>query len=169
MPEATKSTAPLRRFEVFVRGLPIPQGSSRAFRNKRTGQPITVTKTGNLVAWRHAIQTVLSFYWDGAPIDGPVALSLIFIFPRVKSAPKRVFHIVTPDEDKLCQAALDAMTGVAFTDDARVFAPTPLGIYGDEPGVHIFLRELGETAEALRAFRLECADREFDAVKGARA
>jgi len=158
-----------RPFVIFVRGLPQAQGSARAFVNKATGQPILVSKTRNTNEWRQAIKTVLSWEWHRPPIDGAVALSLIFVFPRPKSLKKgKLFHTVRPDKSKLLRAVEDALTGVAYTDDARVFAPTPIGIYGDEPGVHILLREMEETPAALFAFRLEHAQREFDLLKGAK-
>lgn len=156
-----------RPFSIFVRGIPQPQGSGRAFLNKATGQPIYVSKTRNTSEWRQAIKTVVSWEWHCPPIDGPVALSLIFVFPRPKSLKKgRLFHTVRPDESKLLRAVEDALKGVAYTDDARVFAPTPIGIYGDEPGVHILLREVEETAEAIHEFYLAHSQRVFDLVQG---
>jgi Holliday junction resolvase RusA-like endonuclease len=159
-----------RTWSAFIRGLPQPQGSGQAFVNPKTHRAIYSSMTPGVREWRQVVKNYLSMNWDAsAPFDGAIAASFIFVFPRVKSAPKRVFHTVSPDEDKLCRAMLDALTkGAAITDDARVFAPTPIGIYGDEPGVHILLRELEETAEALMAFRLEHAQGEFDLVKEAR-
>ncbi len=155
-----------RTLTFFVRGLPRPQGSGQP-RLSKSGKPFLVTKTANLTSWRHALATVLSWEWHWPPIDGPVALSLIFVFPRPKSAPKRVLHTVTPDEDKLARAVLDAFKGVVFTDDSRVYAPTPIGIYGDEPGVHVYICESEETAQDVHAFYLEHAERVFDLLKGA--
>ena len=159
-----------RSWSGFVRGLPQAQGSSRAFRNAKTGQPILVSKTRNVTEWRQAIRFTLCSEWQGAPIDGAVGLSLIFVFPRPKSAKKgKIFHTTRPDGSKLLRAAEDAMTGVAYVDDSRVMVSAVVKVYGDEPGVHILLREVEETAEALMAFRMEHADKEFGLLKGVKA
>jgi len=156
-----------RSWSGFVRGLPQAQGSSRAFRNAKTGQPILVSKTRNVTEWRQAIRFTLCSEWQGAPIDGAVGLSLIFVFPRPKSAKKgKIFHTTRPDGSKLLRAAEDAMTGVAYVDDSRVMASAVVKLYGDEPGVHILLREVEETAEAAYEFYLEHGQRVFDLVKG---
>jgi len=158
----------MRQWQGFVRGLPQAQGSARAFRNPRTGQPILVSKTRNVTEWRQAIRFVLQSEWLGAPTEGAVGLSLIFVFPRPKSAKKgKVFHTTRPDGSKLLRAAEDAMTGVAYVDDSRVQSGV-VKVYGEEPGVHIFLCEVEETAEAAYAFYLEHGQRVFDAVKGAK-
>ena len=159
-----------RTWSGFIHGLPQPQGSGQAFVNPKTHRAIYSSMPTSVRDWRQAVKAYLAINWDaGAPFDGAIAASFIFVFPRVKSAPKRVFHIVAPDEDKLLRAMLDALTkGAAITDDARVFAPTPIGIYGEEPGVHIYLCELEETAEAAYVFYLEHGQRVFDAVKGAK-
>ena len=157
-----------KSFAFVVRGLPQPQGSARAFNNPKTGRAFIVSKSRNVSEWRQAIKTNLTWEWRGPPIDGPVGLGLIFVFPRPKSLKKgRVLHTTRPDGSKLLRAVEDAMTGVAYTDDKQVQSMV-LKVYGDEPGVHIYICELEDTAEALMAFRLECADREFALVKRAR-
>jgi Holliday junction resolvase RusA-like endonuclease len=150
-----------RTFNVFVRGIPKPQGSGRAFLNKRTGQPIYVSKTRNVSEWRQAIKDMVAWQWEGPPIDGAVALSLVFISTRPKSAHKRVFHTVTPDVDKLTRAVGDALKGVAYTDDSRVISSAPTKLYGDEPGVHILLWEI-ESPDDLFVFYLAHGQRVFD-------
>jgi len=151
-----------RTFDVFIHGIPQPQGSGQAFLNPKTKKPIYSSMTPSVREWRQVVKNYLSLNWCGSPFDGNIVASLIFVFPWVKSAPKRIFHIVSPDEDKLCRAMLDALTkGAAITDDARVFAPTPIGIYGDEPGVHILLQEI-ESPEDVFAFYLAHGQRVFD-------
>ena len=70
----------MRQWQGFVRGLPQAQGSARAFRNPKTGQPILVSKTRNVTEWRQAIRFVLQSEWQGVSIEGAVGLSLIFVF-----------------------------------------------------------------------------------------
>jgi len=151
-----------RKFGLFVRGLPQAQGSARAFINKRTGQPILVSKTRNVTEWRQTIKDIVAWQWEGPPLDGAVALSLVFIVPRPPSAPKkRLFPATRPDVDKLARAAHDALKGVAYTDDSRVITGAPTKLYGDEPGVHILLQEI-ESPEDVFAFYLAHGQRVFD-------
>jgi Holliday junction resolvase RusA-like endonuclease len=54
---------------------------------------------------------------------GPVKVQITFHLPRPKSRPKRHTHPdVRPDLDKLQRAVLDALTGIAWRDDAQVCA-----------------------------------------------
>lgn len=106
----------------WVAGQPVTQGSSRAFVSSKTGRAFVATgaKAGPLADWRHAIATeARSEFAQG--LLGPVAVELKFYLPRPVSRPKRErFPDRKPDADKLARAALDALTGVAFRDDAQV-------------------------------------------------
>ena len=157
---------PARTWIGFIHGMPQSQGSGQPFVNKKTGKPIYSSMPTSVRDWRQAVKAYLAINWDaGSPLDGAIVASFVFVFPRVKSAPKRIFHTVGPDEDKLLRGMLDALVkGAAITDDARVFAPTPIGIYGDEPGVHILLQEI-EGPEDLFAFYLAHGQRVFDLLQ----
>lgn len=115
-----------------VRGEPKTQGSTRAF--IRGGRPIITSDTKGLKPWRDVIG------WEaqramggGEPYDGPVSVKLRFTLRRPKgqwsvagirrpSAPP--FPATKPDVDKLVRAALDALTGVCYLDDAQVVSVT---------------------------------------------
>jgi Holliday junction resolvase RusA-like endonuclease len=68
-----------------------------------------------------------------------------FRVPRPKSAPKRVLWPATrPDLDKLCRHAADALSGLIYTDDARVvelIASKTFAI-GEPPGVRITVEDI---------------------------
>lgn len=76
-------------------------------------------------------------------IEGPAAVSLEFSVPKPKSAPKKrdVLPHKRPDLDKLVRAALDAMSGVAFRDDAQIVDITATKRYGT-PGVYVRIEQL---------------------------
>jgi Holliday junction resolvase RusA-like endonuclease len=157
-----------RSLAFFVRGLARPQGSGQP-RVSKAGKPYLITKTANLASWRHAVATVLSWEWHWPPIDGPVGLGLIFVFPRPKSLKKgRRLHTTRPDGSKLLRAVEDALTGVAYVDDSRVQSAVSK-VYGDEPGAHIYICELEDSVEGLFEFRLQQGQREFDVLKEAKA
>ena len=108
-----------------VYGVPIPQGSKTAFVVKGRAV-ITDGKKGTaLREWRQAIAAEarqwLQAHDAPSPIDAPVSLTVTFYLPRPKSAPKRVrFPASKPDLDKICRSVGDALTGIAYTDDARI-------------------------------------------------
>ena len=108
--------------------------------------------------WRRAIADAARAAMDLLPADeqraatGAVSVTLDFLLPRPKghlgtgrnagvlreSAP--VDPLSKPDLDKLARAVLDALTGIAWVDDAQVtdlvaakrFSPRP-----DQAGVHV--------------------------------
>jgi len=126
-----------------VVGVAIPKGSTKAFgyyaKNRATGQillnkhgkPILLASTSaanpKTKSWQmlvadgasHAIQS-LSAVERALFVDG-VRLTVAFYLPRPKSLPKRVTaHTKAPDLDKLIRSVGDALTKVAFHDDAQI-------------------------------------------------
>lgn len=114
-------------FGFVVRGIPVPQGSMRAFLPKGTKRPVVVHgKPKELSSWRHDIQheAARSAKEVGllSPTSGPVEVYLRFYLRVPKSLPKTKKKRPTkrPDIDKLARSALDALTGVIFEDDSQV-------------------------------------------------
>lgn len=113
---------------IAVIGIPITQGSKSAFPYRRANGTMGVRvtegkKAGALADWRRAIaaeaRAVLGR--DGIPIAGPVSLEATFYVPRPASAPKRVtLPAKKPDCDKLLRSACDALSKIAYEDDARI-------------------------------------------------
>lgn len=146
-----------------VRGLPVAQGSVRAF--VRGNRAVVVGVSSPLAAWRHAIATeARAAIEDAAPLSGPVSVMLAFRFARPQShylpanakRPVRVlrldapdFMARTPDADKLARASLDALTAVVWIDDAQVAVLTVVKKYvsaaNPAPGVRISVRSLPVT------------------------
>lgn len=129
---------------VFVPGVPVPQGSTRAFVVK--GRAVTTAANVKTRPWRADLQAGLAYHLQRTGIagialpTGPVAVGLSFVMPRRKSEPKRTTpaHTRKPDLDKLIRAVLDAMTGIVFTDDAQVNrileAEKRTAAIGEQPG-----------------------------------
>ena len=57
-----------------------------------------------------------------SPLSGPLSVSVVFIFPRLKSSRSaaREVKATRPDIDNLLKAVLDGLNGVAFHDDGQV-------------------------------------------------
>ena len=135
----------------FVHGIATPQGSARAFVNKRTNRAIVTSDNKGLKGWRQTIADVAQEH--AHMLDGAVGVRLTFVMPRTKSLPKSRWKpmVTRPDIDKLARAALDALTGIFYTDDARV---TDLHVYkryasiGGPVGVEVTVWEpVAEDAE----------------------
>jgi Holliday junction resolvase RusA-like endonuclease len=129
--------APIPYCEFSVLGQPVPQGSKRAF-----GRNVVEIADARLRSWRQDIAVVANEAMAGTPpTTRPVLIQLDFHFDRPKghygtgrnagnvrpTAP--VAPGVKPDLDKLVRAALDALTGVVFKDDALVVSLVAAKIY----------------------------------------
>jgi len=118
-------TSPIQ-FE--VRGyIPSPQGSKR-----HVGNGVMIESCKTVKQWRAAV-TDAAVIARVEKIEGPVIAHMEFVFPRPAShfgtgknaakikpsAPKRG-HQVKPDLSKLIRSTEDALSGIAYTDDARI-------------------------------------------------
>lgn len=128
--------------DVWVPGLPRPQGSMRAI---RMGNHVRMVNSAHddLLAWRSALASHLAHVMgDMPPLDVACGLRADFYLPRPASAPKRRIHPDRkPDLDKLTRAVLDSLTGIAVVDDARIVSASVQKHYAvDHPiGAHIAL------------------------------
>ena len=134
--------------EFFVPGLPITQGSKRAFINKYTGRAQMIEDNVKLKPWRWTVGVTAAMAMAKRPhIKGPVRIRLQFLFPRPKShygtgrnydkLKDKAPAVPTgkPDLDKLQRAVFDALTHVVWTDDAQVTEVFAMKRYNQEPGV----------------------------------
>lgn len=107
-----------KSWELFVQGLPAPQGSKR-----HVGRGVLIEASKNLKPWREAVvkaaharlEETGEIYFDEA-----VEVWVRFILPRPKTN-KSEYPIVPPDLDKLERGIYDALTiaGV-WKDDSLI-------------------------------------------------
>ena len=73
-------------------------------------------------------------------IEGPVCVTLQFHRRKPKSYPKlkASWPVTKPDIDKQARLVLDALTGIAFRDDAQVVRLVAEKMWG-EPGVDVLV------------------------------
>lgn len=154
-------------FYVEIPGVPQPQGSMKSY---GTGRPMVHSNADTLLPWRasviaHVRQAMAASPDYDYPIQWPVEVSVTFTLPRPKSAPKsRVYPDRKPDLDKLCRAALDALTGAGLIrDDAQVVALAATKTYGT-PGCTIRLSLIEPvTGRAVAAVSVaECGSQHVD-------
>lgn len=122
--------------EFFVRGIPVPQGSHKAF--IVNGRAV-VTSVNNkaLKPWRKAIATAAREVVLPVEKSTPMRVEVTFVFERPGSV-RRSRPTVRPDVDKLARAVLDALTEAgAFPDDSQVVDLHATKTYGLTAGAHI--------------------------------
>jgi len=127
--------------EFSVRGRPISKGSMRSFAHKTTGKVITIHDNKRSRKWQRQIEKVAALH-SPEPLNGAIEVHLTFVFERPKSAKNRLHPAVRPDLDKLLRAALDALTGIVYEDDARVVAISAEKIYVPEEGLIVEARQV---------------------------
>ena len=116
---------PEQRIEFTVPDVPIAQPRQRV--TVTAGKPRTYTPTKHPVnAFKAAVKMAASAAHDGAPLLGPVSLTICFVLPRPggkywKTKPMpRYWHIKRPDSDNLEKAVMDALTKLVWHDDSQV-------------------------------------------------
>lgn len=108
----------MTELEIFIPGTPRPQGSKR-----HVGGGRMIEQSKHLKAWRNTVTLIARTKHNGPPIEGPITVHAIFIFPRAKALKDKTAppHISAPDADKLQRAIGDALTeSQAINDDAQI-------------------------------------------------
>lgn len=162
-----------------VRGIPAPQGSKRAFRNKYSGRIQQVESSKRVAPWRSDVRDAAidamtedrdGMGWPGNPLAGPIAVKLTFSLPRPRghygtgrnaavlkpSAP--TWPTSKPDLDKLVRAVLDACSALVWRDDAQVVGVQTEKLYASDhrpPGVEVQVTDLTALDEAMARFQHE--------------
>jgi crossover junction endodeoxyribonuclease RusA len=116
-------------------GQPVPQGSMKIINGH-----ILHSQGSALAVWRSTI--ALAAKLAGAkPVDGAIGLEVEFQYRRPKTV-KRLYPTVAPDLDKQIRSVLDALSGVAYLDDAQVIDIKAKKVYSDIPGAEIVIKLL---------------------------
>lgn len=132
------------RFEVL--GQPATKGSARAFVVRRGGGPpraiITNDAGEKAKTWAAVVgDAARKAMGTARPFDGPIRVAVTFHLPRPQAhfnskgalKPNAPTHVDRkPDGDKLERCTWDALTGIVFTDDARIASWTGEKRYSDD-------------------------------------
>jgi len=105
--------------QVFVPGIPQPQGSKNAFnRGKRA---VLVETNKKLPAWRRLVtQRLEAANVSCQALQGAVLLEITFLMPKAKSN-KKNYPYQKPDLDKLIRAVGDSATSAGvISDDSQI-------------------------------------------------
>ena len=137
-------------FTAYMR--PVPQGSMKAFMVR--GRARLTSDNAKLKPFRTELTrcALVAVAEAGLPVTPfgkhePVKVTLLFMFRKPDSVPKRRTHcVVKPDIDKLERATFDALTGAVWHDDAQVVAVSKSKVYGPIEGVTVTVERVGGVA-----------------------
>lgn len=151
-----------------VKGVPIPQGSLRAFVPKMCkacggGRRAVLTSDNpRLKQWRKtvSVEAQKAMGWtEPAGKNVPIRLEIVFYLPRAKSN-KSIDAVKKPDLSKLLRAAEDSMSKIVYADDAQVTEVHCFKAYG-EPRAEIRVEEIGLLAVPVKHEILKDSDIPF--------
>lgn len=126
----------------FVEGTPRPQGSKRP-----VGRGRSIEASKYLPGWRKAVTAAARAAHDGPPLDGPVTVTAVFVFPRAKALKDKPAppHTSPSDLDKLQRAVGDSLTAAGvFHDDSQInmwFSHKRRATPGESPGAHVLVEK----------------------------
>lgn len=135
----------LHSVEFFVAGRPQPAGSKRAV---AAGRVVDANpRAGN---WKNDVRQEAQKAFEGAePTRRPITLLLTFFrarpqahrdaHGRVKPAWQNAMPTAKPDSLKLARGVEDALTGIAYVDDAQVVTLRVQKVFSERPGVGIYV------------------------------
>jgi crossover junction endodeoxyribonuclease RusA len=134
-------------FEVWVPGVPAPQGSKTPMPNGAMVEASSATGRRKLKEWRKAVTKAARYEWAGQePLARqPLLMEIQFRMPRPKSRKHDVWHITKPDQSKLIRSTEDALVDAkVIGDDAWICQHVPSKRYTapdtDRSGALIRLR-----------------------------
>jgi crossover junction endodeoxyribonuclease RusA len=114
----------MTRISLVVYGSPAPAGSKRFVGTSKAGRGIMVESSSKVKPWRQDVRAEALKVRAGAPpLDGPLAVRMVFTVPKPASAPKRrrTFPMRKPDVSKLVRSTEDALVEAGLiVDDARI-------------------------------------------------
>lgn len=91
-------------------------------------------------------------------LDGPLELNVRFIFPPLRSFPKktlqaiaagnRVYKSTKPDLcDNLLKGLCDALTGICWRDDSQICKVNSCKFFGLDPMIKLMVKQIGIEGE----------------------
>jgi Holliday junction resolvase RusA-like endonuclease len=161
------------RLQFTVLGRPVPAGSKRAFVIKKGGVPtnraaMVEDSKKRVRPWQELIKSAaLDAMGATGPLDGPLILKVDFYLARPKAhygsgrnadrlkpgAP--LYPAVKPDATKLLRGLEDALTGLAWHDDAQVVDQAARKRYGLPERVEVLVDIAAPSLDEIDGWRLE--------------
>jgi Holliday junction resolvase RusA-like endonuclease len=134
----------------FVPGLPIAQPRQR--HAMIAGHVRNYTPASHPVnAFKATVRMAAREAYKGKPLDGPLDMTLVFLFPRTKAMQwktkpmPRMLYTKKPDLDNAQKSFADALNDWLYVDDSQIVTATITKLYaaGDEqPGVYVVIETM---------------------------
>ena len=141
------------RIEFTVPAVPVAQPRPRAVSRGGFASVYEAPSKHKIHSFKASVKLAASQAYQGAPLDGPLAMSLLFLMPRKsgmiwKSKPMpRAYYTSARggDVDNLAKAVCDALNELTYVDDRLVVKLVIEKLYaaGDEqPRVEVVISSL---------------------------
>lgn len=131
--------------QFIVPGIPAPQPRPRVFRQGPYGSRTVSAMPGDPVhAFKATCRLMASQAYQGPLLDEPVALTLLFVFPRLQNnrSQGRVLYPGKKDIDNVAKATMDALNGVIWRDDVlvcKLIASKLQAAVGEQPHTEVVI------------------------------
>lgn len=139
----------LRQKTIEITGDPVAKGRGRAVNTPGGARVITPEKTRR---WEADARMEARRQMDGEdPLENPLFIVIQVTIAPPKSWPKwkreaaldgYIPHASKPDIDNVVKAAMDALNGIVYLDDALVFRVDARKFWGTRPGVMVRATEV---------------------------
>ena len=116
------------KIEFTVPAVPVAQPRQRhraVSANGRTFIQNYTSRTHPIQAFKATVQMAFA-HVNGRLLTGPLRCEMVFVMPRPKRLVfktremPRAHHVSKPDVDNLAKGCIDALSGLAFSDDTQI-------------------------------------------------
>jgi Holliday junction resolvase RusA-like endonuclease len=106
----------------IVPAVPVSQPRGRAIRVNGRTIVVSAFRDSPAATFKATCKLAASAAHSGPPIEGPLGLTLIFVFPRLKGNTDsgRRPYIGRKDMDNLCKSVLDSLNKLIWKDDRQI-------------------------------------------------
>lgn len=132
----------MKKFIAIPDGPPTYTAQQRRW-SVRGGRPVTYSDN-KAKAVKLSLQAYLDRHAPRTPFQGPIALTIVYVFPYRKSEKKSTIASGTyvpkdtrPDTDNLMKLLQDVMSGHYYEDDAQIVDLHAVKVWGPTPGIYL--------------------------------
>jgi len=117
--------------EFTVPAVPVAQPRARATAASGHARMYEASSKHAIHAFKASVRHAASLAYSGAPLQGPLRLMAVFVFPRpqamqwkTKPMPRVPSVAAKGDIDNLTKGLADALNGLLYVDDRQIYSAT---------------------------------------------
>jgi len=115
----------MKDIHFIVPAVPVAQPRARSFnKGPWASRIVSAQRDDPVQAFKATCSLAAAEAYRGPPLEGPLGLSLIFVFPRLtahkKLHPGRHSYIGKKDVDNICKAVMDSLNKRCWNDDRQI-------------------------------------------------